>query len=165
VRIDRGRGAKPEIRGTDALYFNATASGTTALVAISGAEVGIDIERVDDRSDIKSLAGRWLSTEERSHVDRLPRRERPRALFACLTKKEAVLKAAGVGLGLDPSVVSIPSGGDGPVEVPTLPPSSWWVRPLTLGRSLVGGLATTRPAPTVTRFVLRDLSGTRTALS
>jgi 4'-phosphopantetheinyl transferase len=164
VQIDRGPGAKPEVRGADAVYFNATASGSTALVAISGAEVGIDVERVADRTDL-GLARRWLSARERSLHDRLDHRERERALFACLTKKEAVLKAAGVGLGIDPSLVSVPiDDATTPVEVPTLLPSLWWVRALTLPGRLVGALATADPEPTVNRFVLRELSSGRNAL-
>lgn len=161
VQIERRPGTKPEIRNVRGVHFNAAASGSTALIAISGAEVGIDVEHVADRSDVASLARRWLSAEERSLLDRLPDRERPDAVFACLARKEAVLKAAGVGISVDPSLVPIPIGDDvsGPVHVPGPAPSSWWVRPLTLPGGLVGALATPGREATVNRFASTDLIG------
>lgn len=159
VQIDRGPGTKPEIRSPDAVHFNTAASGATALVAISDAEVGVDVERVGDRSDGRSLARRWLTTAERSRIDRLTLRARRQAVFACLVKKEAVLKAAGVGLGVDPSLISVPIDDvPGQVEIPTLNPSSWWVGPLALGGDLIGALATPHPGRAVKHFVTTDAS-------
>jgi len=154
IRIEAVAGRKPVVPDAQALHFNASSSGDTALVAVSGAEIGVDIEEVDDRSDIDGLARRWLSADEQSRLRRLDPAEHRRVVFATLTQKEAALKAAGVGLALDPRLLSGETGVDASalIEVPTRNPSWWWVTPLPLSGDVVGALATGLPEPRVIRL-------------
>jgi len=80
------------------LFFNASDSGDNVVVALTSAEVGIDIEleRIVGRRD--GLARRVCTDNELEMLARAPERERDALLLRLWTCKEAALKAVGIGL-------------------------------------------------------------------
>jgi medium-chain acyl-[acyl-carrier-protein] hydrolase len=83
------------------LQFNVAHSGELALVALALARpLGIDVERLRSNIDWQDLCARYFSKSESAELQSLPEAERPRAFFAAWTRKEAYLKAHGVGLSL-----------------------------------------------------------------
>lgn len=99
----RGTKGKPYLDGefSDAgVQFNMTHTSHMALVAIArNREVGIDIERIRENLQWQKLARRYFSESEYAGFSELPEESRLRAFFTCWTRKEAVLKAIGTGLG------------------------------------------------------------------
>jgi 4'-phosphopantetheinyl transferase len=84
-----------------ALQFNVSHSGELILIAITtGRAVGVDVEQIRTDLDPDTIAARFFSASEREVLASLPRPARYRAFFACWTRKEAYLKAKGVGLSL-----------------------------------------------------------------
>lgn len=84
-----------------ALEFNVSHSGEMILTAITmGRAVGVDVEKIRTDLDPNSIATQFFSAREREILASLPRPARYRAFFACWTRKEAYLKAKGVGLSL-----------------------------------------------------------------
>jgi len=93
-----GRG-KPALPGTG-LEFNLTHSGGLALLAVAGGRaVGVDIEEARPMPDADRLVERFFSPREVADYRALPAAERPAAFFRCWTRKEAYMKATGLGLG------------------------------------------------------------------
>jgi 4'-phosphopantetheinyl transferase len=83
------------------LQFNVSHSGELILIAITtGRAVGVDVERIRTDLDPDSIAAQFFSASERKILASLPGPARYRAFFACWTRKEAYLKAKGVGLSL-----------------------------------------------------------------
>lgn len=81
------------------LRFNLARSDEIAVFAVArDLEVGVDVERLRYDFDMESMAPRFLSPREREAVSVLAPRLRVRACFESWTRKEACLKAAGVGL-------------------------------------------------------------------
>lgn len=107
VRFDRtcqrcGRAhGKPVIRapGTS-LQFSLSHSGDWIMVALAGVPVGVDIQEIDGRTDIDSLAPQVFSATEHRWYERLPPDRRRWGFFVSWARKEAVLKATGDGLGV-----------------------------------------------------------------
>jgi 4'-phosphopantetheinyl transferase len=100
------------------LRFNVSHSHGLALFAVaSGREIGVDVEQV--RADFASLevAERFFSPAEVSGLRALPPDARTSAFFNCWTRKEAYIKARGVGLShpLDRFTVSL--GSDEPISL------------------------------------------------
>jgi 4'-phosphopantetheinyl transferase len=94
------RYGKPYVRGSD-LRFNLSHSGGWAMVAVTGdGEVGIDIERIDARFAQEQIPERFFSPREVEQLRSLPLREQTAAFFRCWTRKEAYIKARGLGLAL-----------------------------------------------------------------
>ena len=106
-----GRG-KPALPGTG-LEFNLTHSGGLALLAVArGRAVGVDIEEARPMADADRLVERFFSPREVAAYLALPAAERPAAFFRCWTRKEAYMKATGLGMGqpLDGFDVSLAPG-------------------------------------------------------
>ncbi|WP_116248410.1 4'-phosphopantetheinyl transferase superfamily protein [Nocardiopsis sp. FIRDI 009] len=69
-----------------------------ALAVAEGVPVGVDVERVSAARDLDGLVGYTLADTERSVWDALPPQERTGAFFGYWARKEALLKATGLGL-------------------------------------------------------------------
>jgi len=96
-----GPQGKPALAGTLAgrLEFNLTHSGNLALVAVtSGAEVGIDVETMRAMPDALRLAERFCSATESDALSALPIGEQAASFLNLWTRKEAFVKANGLGI-------------------------------------------------------------------
>lgn len=93
---------KPFVTGHAAqIYFNISHSEERALYALSRSRaLGVDIEYMNRGIDYNSLAERFFSRREHAELQLIPEADRKRAFFACWTRKEAVIKAAGEGLSM-----------------------------------------------------------------
>jgi 4'-phosphopantetheinyl transferase len=94
-----------------ALTFNFSHSGDLALLCVAtGREVGIDIENRHRDITVDSFAQHILCENEAAALRRLPAERHKQALLTAWTRKEAYVKALGVGLAW--SMKSIPAGID-----------------------------------------------------
>jgi 4'-phosphopantetheinyl transferase len=96
-----GTHGKPSLATEEAIDFNLSHSNDYALIAIArGRRVGIDVERM--RKGISSfvIAQQYFSKAEVAELQALPIDEREVAFFTCWTRKEAYIKAQGLGLSL-----------------------------------------------------------------
>jgi 4'-phosphopantetheinyl transferase len=114
----------------------------TAIAICYSATIGIDIERSPTHMTLQTLLPSICTPEELARLHDLPDSTREQASLALWTRKEALLKAFGVGLTEDPTTLS--TIADGPVPAPASaahqPPCC--VRNLDLSTGLVGALAT-----------------------
>jgi 4'-phosphopantetheinyl transferase len=116
VETAAGPGGKPQLIASSPLpllRFNLSHSEERALVGVAyDQEVGVDVEHVRPLTDAAHLVARCFSAGEQSAWQSLPLNERLPAFFRCWTRKEAYLKARGVGLsaGLDHFEVSLAPG-------------------------------------------------------
>jgi 4'-phosphopantetheinyl transferase len=84
-----------------------------AALAVAGYPVGVDVQRYHS-VDTELLAPAVLAPGEQAYLDRL--RDpfaRDRAFHRCWTRKEAVLKAAGIGTAANLSELDTHPGNDG----------------------------------------------------
>jgi 4'-phosphopantetheinyl transferase len=104
VRLWYNSHGKPALAGESGrggVKFNVSHSGELLLLAIGKSRaVGVDVEHVRPMPDWRELAGRFFAPTEIASLDRLPDAERHRAFFQCWTRKEAYVKAHGLGLTL-----------------------------------------------------------------
>ncbi|MER5890174.1 4'-phosphopantetheinyl transferase superfamily protein [Streptomyces sp. NPDC001941] len=104
---------KPALPGTP-LEFSLSHSGDRVLVAVTlGVPVGVDVEQTATFPDLPLMA---LSEPERKVLDALDEQARRRAFSTYWSRKEAVLKATGDGLMVDPSRLTV-SAPDAPAEL------------------------------------------------
>ena len=100
-------GGKPELAPqfhSSEVRFNLSHSHELALAAVTlGGEVGVDLEHVRPICELKNIVGRYFTCQEQAQWHAMAEQERLPAFFRCWTRKEAYLKARGVGLsgGLD----------------------------------------------------------------
>lgn len=102
---------KPALSGAYAatdLRFNLSHSGAVALYAIAiDRDVGVDIEQVSTALSQEHIAEQFFSRFEVEALRALPPHVQQQAFFACWTRKEAFVKARGLGLSLPLSRFSV----------------------------------------------------------
>lgn len=178
VTIERGAG-KPCLvgAGRDVRFSVAHAGGLTLVAVAAGREVGIDVER-PGRGRWLSLPGHALTQAEQGSLDAFSGAAREVAFLQLWARKEAVLKAAGVGLAVDPARVEVSGPGEPPalLDVPASigPAARWALAELAVpgyvvavaverpGSHVVMRAEPQRPAGPLTKSLpLRDLRLTR----
>jgi 4'-phosphopantetheinyl transferase len=91
---------KPSVKD-GGLEFNLSHSGDFALLAIAqDRKIGVDVEKVHTGISADIIGGRYFSKAEMSELQTLPPEQREAAFFVCWTRKEAYIKAQGMGLSL-----------------------------------------------------------------
>lgn len=110
------RHGKPTVAGHPELSVSLSYAGGLAVVALSrGGEVGVDVEVVDD-SDFEGFNAVTLDPSEVPALDRLGPDRLGVARARVWARKEAVLKASGHGLAVDPRQVVV-SGPEEPAAL------------------------------------------------
>jgi phosphopantetheinyl transferase len=115
LRASRDCNGKPYLPDAAGLHFSISRSSGVTLVAVSStAELGIDVERRVDRG-LRALPAHALCEEEQDTLDRLPESTRSDAFLTYWVRKEAVLKAVGMGLGIEPRLVEVSAPTSDPI--------------------------------------------------
>lgn len=124
IEFAEGVHGKPRCRtraDCSRIEFSVSHSNGVVLCAVSAARcVGVDVEFVRPVTPVDQIADRVCSAEELAAFARLPMPFRERAFFELWARKEACVKACGVGLSvaLDAFTVSF---GDGALRTVRLP--------------------------------------------
>lgn len=126
--------------------FNVAHSGRLVLLAFARCDVGIDVEMVREGTDSEALARRFFAPDEIAALDAAPAPERVGRFFRIWTRKEAFLKARGMGLSspLDSFTTTSSSGA-------ALPAIPWeggrgYLCDLEPGNGYAGAVVTAGPA-------------------
>ena len=102
LEFELGPFGKPVLSENTGLHFNLSHSQSVALIGVCDhAELGVDVELLRPMPDAEALAENYFSAAERQALAALPPEARERAFLCCWTRKEACLKATGMGLSVD----------------------------------------------------------------
>jgi 4'-phosphopantetheinyl transferase len=152
-------GGKPQ-RGGGApsnLTFSVSSSKGIVLVAIAaGMEVGVDVEALHELPELSQLAKLALGDDELHELQQISPQDMRRWFLQRWTVKEAILKASGEGLRLDPRQVAI-TRNDGAGIVGRLISTevnrrSWFVTDLDVAENIVGAVASDRRPDAIEYF-------------
>jgi 4'-phosphopantetheinyl transferase len=154
LRFNYGPNGKPELtpgegarRKGGALHFNlAHSEGLGVLAVTQTGPVGVDVEQVRRLTEFKQLVSQFFSAWEAAEFLRLEREQQPAAFFNLWTRKEALLKATGEGIGHSLNRVEVSFLPGEPARVLSLPNEPWagceWsLVDLALSPSYAGALA------------------------
>ncbi len=155
LELAYGARGKPRLAGAHelaGLHFNVSHSGQHALLAFGQTPHGVDLEAVRPLRDPEALARRFFAPSEREALAAVPAEARLQAFFACWTRKEAYLKAAGTGIATSLRSFAVPvAPGPAPALLAATgrPDARWTLRLFEPQDGLVGALA---HAATVRKF-------------
>ena len=143
----KGKPALARPWSDSAIQFNVSDSHELALCAVvMNRDLGVDLEYVRQPSDFDGLAERFFAAREVDVLRSLPNDRRLEAFFNCWTRKEAVLKAVGIGLGMPLNRVEVTLAPLDPARVLVYadePAASvpWWLQSLEPAGGYVGAVA------------------------
>lgn len=102
IALAAGAYGKPCAPAWPRLRFNLSHAGDRAVYAVAlDREVGVDIEELRPELAGRAIAAQFFSAHELRELDRLPSAAWAEGFFTCWTRKEAYIKARGLGLSLD----------------------------------------------------------------
>ncbi len=148
----RGRFGKPYL-ATRELYFNMSDTKDAVVVAVSRSiDPGVDVETVDRKVDHEAVGEHYFTPQEQEYIGRSE--DGKRTFLDLWTRKEAVLKASGVGIMDDLRSLRV----DGPenhvsiqhAEFIAMAADSYHVSTWYIGASHIISLAAPRPPKQVT---------------
>lgn len=106
LRIKTSAFGKPYLLDQPGCAFNLSHSGAVALIGFADdGEIGVDVEVLRSTPDLDSLVRLHFSAGEREAMEATSRESRDMAFLLGWTRKEACLKAIGVGLNVAPESV------------------------------------------------------------
>ena len=115
LQFDRNENGKPFLKSSG-LEFNASHSRDHMLLAVTaGRAVGVDIEFHRENVKRDAIAKRWFSEEERAFLQPLENQEA--VFFEIWSKKEAYVKAQGLGIYFDLPSFTVPLGEEPGVPI------------------------------------------------
>ena len=145
-----------------ALHFNlAHSEGIGVLAVTQAGPVGVDVEQVRRLQDFKELVRQFFSVREAAQFSKLPGEQQPAAFFNLWTRKEALLKATGEGIGRSLNRVEVSFLPGEPARVLSLPAEPWagceWsLIELAISPAYAGALALPVRNVVVSQFQIPD---------
>jgi 4'-phosphopantetheinyl transferase len=109
IVIEHPRHRAPRMCG-GALRLSLAHASDTVICAASPEPVGVDVESLPAPEPAAALVERHLSPGERAALGRLPPGETARAFLRIWVRKEAVVKAGGMGMGTDLRLIDVRGG-------------------------------------------------------
>lgn len=117
VSFSYGAFGKPELDRSE-VQFNVSHSRGMGMIAVTrGREVGCDIERIDPEFGSENIPERFFSPAEVAALRALPLAQQCDAFFRCWTRKEAFIKACGMGVSLALDSFDVSLGPDQPAAL------------------------------------------------
>jgi 4'-phosphopantetheinyl transferase len=167
IRYRVGAFGKPSLEhpATDSPFFNMSHSGEIVLVAISRShDLGADVERWSDEVECELLARDFFSAAEQTAFLLLPEQQRRASFFACWSRKEAYIKATGVGIsgGLDYFDVTVSAAEPGRLlaDRARADANDWMMVDLDAGHGYAAALVVDRATRAIRTFRV-DRAGVR----
>jgi 4'-phosphopantetheinyl transferase len=98
-----GAHGKPRLPGGEAVHFNLSYRRGMVALAIGDAPLGVDIEVVRPGIDMLGIGQRFFTGEEQAFLQAPPSGDVAARFFGLWTRKEALVKAAGLGVDFMPA--------------------------------------------------------------
>ncbi len=153
VVLERGDQGKPRLGAAmGALQFNVSHSGRLALIALSRAPVGIDLEWMQADLDWRELLPVCCHPAELAAFEGATDSEGRARLLRLWTAKEAYLKGRGEGLSLPLTAIRLNTHADGwqpGLEAPWDDGQGWRLQSLNLPSGYLGCIATPLSSPLI----------------
>ena len=152
ARLERDPEGRLVVRGSEHLTLSVSRTEGMSLVAVGhDCRVGVDVEAVRDRGLVR-LPTHALTAREQEALSREADEHRTEAFLSYWTRKEALLKAAGFGLSIEPNLIELPPPGTS-TRVLAVPAclgeaGSWSVTWLPIAR-FAAAVAADAPSPRV----------------
>jgi 4'-phosphopantetheinyl transferase len=144
IRLRTEQSIKPvlKLENVPPVHFSLSRSEELVLIGFASRPLGVDIERLSASVDVEALANHVFTNREEKVFRRLDPASRPKAFLQCWTKKEAYLKAIGMGIVVPPTAIEVcfgcgePAGANGVDHA-----AGWFIEVVAPAEGYVGAVA------------------------
>lgn len=153
VHFETGEQGKPYLANSgdnkEQLQFNLSHSDTMLLLAVAaGREVGIDVEQGNKNIPFAAMARIAFSLREQQELFTIPGHLQPAAFYRCWTRKEAYMKACGMGFAMKSANFDVTLLPGTPAALLTPDePSRWRLVDIAVPEDHYAALAVEGPVP------------------
>ncbi len=145
LRFLTGPDGKPRLGGLRPVHFNLSHSSDVMLLAVSAeCALGVDVERLRPMKDALAIARRFFTPREAAWLESASAAAPDEAFFRLWTRKEAVLKACGQGIGSGLDTLELVDGSSElrrQLRHPEPRGAEWQIHELCPAAGYVGALA------------------------
>ncbi|MGF7215714.1 4'-phosphopantetheinyl transferase [Spirosoma lacussanchae] len=139
VRFTIGPNQKPELDPTTGWHINVSHAGSWVLIGIARRPIGVDVEEIRPDFPVSDLLPSTFSLSEQQYITSVT--EPQRRFYQLWTRKEALIKATGQGLGNDPAAIPCLDGQHRVSASAIGQPGHWAVRSFDLTGSYSAAVA------------------------
>ncbi len=138
---------KPALAEGNQFKFNCSHSGDLLVFGFTLAnEIGVDIEHIKTDFDALDLAQNFFSPEEVRALEEVPNHQLFNSFYRCWTRKEAFIKALGMGLSFPLHSFTVSMDNDQSAELLDIQwnrgeASEWRLYPFSPNSNYVGAIA------------------------
>lgn len=144
------RFGKPFLGASPRVHFNLSHSNGIYIAAVAEAEVGVDVELIDRDIDHRSVGQEVFSGPEIAFLDEAPADRLAQRFFSVWTRKEAYLKATGLGFSSDLRAISVVSSNGAVADMSRAEGApNWYSREIDVGWDARAAIAIAGRAPVV----------------
>ena len=144
LRFSYGEFGKPALSLEDSsqpIRFNVAHSSGLALLAFARCcEIGIDVESIRAYFAGDEIAQHYFSKQELAELRALPEAMRTEGFFECWTRKEAYIKARGLGLQIPLQSFSVSLTPGQPETLQSVDASQWTLRSIDVSPGFAGAV-------------------------
>jgi 4'-phosphopantetheinyl transferase len=145
---------KPQL-ADGGLRFNLAHSGELALVAFTdGGEIGVDVEQVRPVDRLLEIAARNFHPHERETIRAASAADQPTVFHRCWTRKEAVIKAIGIGLKYPLDAFDVLAAAELALPSNEIDATRCWLKDVLPASGYAAAVATTKRRDEVHGFSL-----------
>jgi 4'-phosphopantetheinyl transferase len=140
---ETGKPALAAGSGGPEVHFNVSRSGDCCVIALTKVgPIGVDVEWVVPRAELDEIVSSRFAPVEAAAIARLSGDQRLRAFYNCWTRKEAYLKARGVGVATALDQVAMTVGDERPaiLSLGDDDPRAWSLATVEPGPGLAGAV-------------------------
>lgn len=130
---------KPSLQAGEPRFNLSHSLGLGLLAVTFGQEVGVDVERLDRDADYAGIARRFFAPAEVAEFFAFPLEGRPRAFCTGWTRKEAYIKARGMGMAFALDGFEVSLDPNTPARL-TAPEPGWSLHAIDPGDGFVAAL-------------------------
>jgi 4'-phosphopantetheinyl transferase len=162
IQLEYRANGKPALVPDAGIRFNVTHSGDMAALALTNCcDIGIDLEQLRPLPEFDQIAASFFCSEEIAEINLPSGEERERAFFNCWTRKEAYVKASGVGLSRPLKSFRVTVKASTPVRLVFLDDEinasrSWTLHDLQLGSDYASAIAYSDRQRPLSMFSVND---------
>ncbi len=141
ILIDYEENKKPFLRDSSGfnLSFNLSHSENYILIAVGKDEIGVDIEKMKNLFEYQSLIDAIFTKEEKNFITKAP--EPVKAFYLLWTRKEALLKATGMGIVNDLNCIACLNGENKVDSAVIVSKKEWLIKSFQISNNYIASVA------------------------